>query len=90
MAEGGGACMVRGHAWQEGVWQGVYVAEGRAWQGGVCGRGGVRGIRSMSGRYGSYWNAFLLGNDLVCPNKNRITLSTLNIPENEINKNAFQ
>ena len=51
---GGGACVAggvhsrRGHAWQEG---------------GMHGWGGVRGryyeIRSMSGRYASYWNAFL-------------------------------
>ena len=49
---GRGACMAGGHAWQEG----------HAWQGGVHG-GGVCGryyeIRSMSGRYSSYWNAFL-------------------------------
>ena len=41
------------------AWQG----EGRAWRGGMHGRGRVRGryyeIRSMSGRYASYWNAFL-------------------------------
>ena len=34
-----------------------------AWQGGMLGRGGIHGryykIRSMSGRYASYWNAFL-------------------------------
>ena len=49
---GRGACIAGGHAWQEG----------HAWQGGVHG-GGVCGryyeIRSMSGRYASYWNAFL-------------------------------
>ena len=37
---------------------------GRAWQGEVCGRGDMCGryyeIRLMSGRYASYWNAFLL------------------------------
>ena len=36
---------------------------GHAWQG-ACKEGGVRGryyeMRSMSGRYASYWNAFLL------------------------------
>ena len=37
---------------------------GRAWQGGVHGRGACppsryHEIRSMSGRYTSYWNAFL-------------------------------
>ena len=31
---------------------------GHAWQGGVRGR--YYEIRSMSGRYASYWNAFLL------------------------------
>ena len=59
-----------------GVWQGACMAEsvrgrGCAWWGEVCmarggvhGRGGMRGryyeIRSMSGRYASYLNAFLL------------------------------
>ena len=58
-----GACVVApgGHAWLLG---------GRAWLllgGGACvvaPGGGVHGffgeIRSMSGRYASYWNAFLL------------------------------
>ena len=59
----GGVCVARGHAWQKGVhaWQG-----GCAWQRGACVvKGGMRGIRrdteirSMSGRYASYWNAFL-------------------------------
>ena len=46
-----GACVVGGH-----VWQGVCVV------GSVCGRGGMRGRRDghCSGRYASYWNAFLL------------------------------
>ena len=62
-----GACMVLfgGHAW--------FYSGGHAWfyLGGMRGfiQGGVRGffsffgyneIRSMSGRYASYWNAFLL------------------------------
>ena len=56
-----------------GMWQGACMVEG-AWQGGVYGRwacmvggvhgkgGGVRGRRDghCSGRYASYWNAFLL------------------------------
>ena len=51
----GGACMVApgGHVWL--LWGACVVAPG----------GGVRGffdeIRSMSGRYASYWNAFLFG-----------------------------
>ena len=61
-----GACMVggRGH-----VWQGEACMAGGMHGGGMRGRGhvwwgrGVRGryyeIRSMSGRYASYWNAFL-------------------------------
>ena len=49
----------RGHAWQGGcAWQGGVFdggvhGGGHAWQGGMC------GIQSMSGRYASYWNAFL-------------------------------
>ena len=56
---GEGACVVGGFVWWGHAWQG-----GRVWQGGM--RGGGRachsryyGIRSMSGRYASYWNAFL-------------------------------
>ena len=56
----GGVCVVAlgGHAW--------LLQRGRVWFfGGVHGfSGGVHGffdeIRSMSGRYASYWNAFLL------------------------------
>ena len=56
-----------GHAWL--LWGACMVARGGAWLlwGGVrgCSRGGMCGIRremeirSMSGRYASYWNAFL-------------------------------
>ena len=63
---GGGACVIgggmrgRGHAWQ-----GTCVAGGggHAWLGGRCAwRGGMRDRRDdhCSGRYASYWNAFLL------------------------------
>ena len=47
-----------GHAW--------FYSGGHAWfylRGGVCGFFsffGYNEIRSMSGRYASYWNAFLL------------------------------
>ena len=46
------------------VWQGAcMVGDGACMVGGMCG-GGVHGryyeIRSMSERYASYWNAFLL------------------------------
>ena len=62
---GRGVCVAGGHAW----W-GVCVAGGMCDGGGMHGRGacvvgggGVRGryyeIRSMSGRYAAYWNAFL-------------------------------
>ena len=48
--------MVGGHAWR-----GAYmVEECMCGKGGMHGRGAVRGIRSMSGRYTSHWNAFLL------------------------------
>ena len=62
-----GACMVAlgghvwlllgGHAWL--LWGVCVVARGRAWllPGGVSGF--FDEIRSMSGRYASYWNAFL-------------------------------
>ena len=53
----GGACMEGRHVWQGGACMGGWV-----WQGGMHG-GGMRGryyeIRSVSGRYASYWNAFL-------------------------------
>ena len=53
----------RGHAWQAGGVRGG--GGGYAWHGGMRGRGAhgggdVHGIRSMSGRYASYWNVFLL------------------------------
>ena len=59
----GGGMRGGGHAWQ-----GACVARGwgSAWQRGHAWQGGGRachsryyGIRSMSGRYASYWNAFL-------------------------------
>ena len=41
----GGGCMAGGHAWQGACMVGgIYFREG------MCGRGGMRGIRSMSGR----------------------------------------
>ena len=54
--------VARGHVWLPGD---VYGCGGHAWlPGGMhgCGRGACIGydkIRSMSGRYASYWNAFL-------------------------------
>ena len=55
-----GACMVAGgEAWLWGV---CMVAGGWAWLGGMHDCWGCIGydeIRSMSGRYTSYWNAFL-------------------------------
>ena len=58
-----GACVVaRGHAWLPG---GCMAVGGHAWLWGACmvaGRVcmGYDEIRSMSGQYASYWNAFLL------------------------------
>ena len=50
--------MARGHVWQRGMHgRGACIAVGCAWQGGVHGR--YYEIWSMSGRYASYWNAFL-------------------------------
>ena len=71
---GRGACMAggvhgRGYVWGGHVWQGGHAVAGGihgrgcVWQGGMHGRkGGVCGIQSMSRRYASYWNAFLLLN----------------------------
>ena len=66
----GGVCVVAGgHVWLLGVCGcqgGMRGKGGHAWQRGVRSEGGMRGIRrdteirSMSGRYASYWNAFLL------------------------------
>ena len=59
---GRGVCVVGGwRAWQGCAWQGVCVVGGAWW--GVCMVGAcmVCVIRSMNGRYASYWNAFLLG-----------------------------
>ena len=63
MAEGGmhgrgghvwqGACMAGGgHSWQE-----MCMAGGHAWH--ICPPPRYYEIRSMSGRYASYWNAYL-------------------------------
>ena len=51
---GRGVCMVGGHAW----W-GVCMAEGCACHAHPPCRYYGHGIQSMSGRYASYWNAFL-------------------------------
>ena len=52
-----GACMVtRGHVW---LWGACMVARGHAWLLGGVACIGYDEIRSMSGRYASYWNAFL-------------------------------
>ena len=57
-------CVVGGHAWQEGVCMAGGGVHGRgACVVGVCMMGGMHAryyeIRSMSGRYASYWNAYL-------------------------------
>ena len=70
-----GACMAGGMHGGGHAWQGGMHGRGHTWQGGMHGKGGVHGrvvcvvgggmrgryyeIRSMSGRYASYWNAFL-------------------------------
>ena len=73
MVAGGHAWLLGRHAWLLGGGY-VWLLEGGVpgcW-GGMCGcQGGMRGcweacigydeIRSMSGRYASYWNAFLCG-----------------------------
>ena len=62
-----GACMVDGGAWlpwtcvvaggMYGWWRCMVVGGVHGWWGGCV---GYNEIRSMSGRYASYWNAFLL------------------------------
>ena len=54
-----GACMAEGACVAGGMHGrgGVCMVRGCAWQGGMHGR--YYEIRSMSGRYTSYWNAFL-------------------------------
>ena len=53
----------RGHAWQGPVWQEGMHGRGHVWQGMHGGGGGVgmcgRRDNHCSGRYASYWNAFL-------------------------------
>ena len=65
----GGACVAGGHAWQGDMHGGGGMHgrgcawQGCAWQGGMHGR--YYEIRSMSGRYTSYWNAFLFHNFIL-------------------------
>ena len=67
----GGMCMVGGLVWQGSMHgEGACMAGGPAWQRGACMgghacHGRYYGIRSMSRRYASYWNAFLLI-DIMC------------------------
>ena len=70
----GGMHGCRGHAWPGCVcgWgacmAGACIMGGHAWGGGMCDTHAPAcrycgyGIRSMSGRYASYWNAFLFSN----------------------------
>ena len=53
----GGGC-----AWQGVCMAGGMCGRGHAWQGDVCGGGGMHGRSNghCSGQYASYWNAFLL------------------------------
>ena len=54
-----GACMAGGHAWWGVCMVGACVAGGVHVMHAPPGRYYGYGIRSMSGRYASYWNAFL-------------------------------
>ena len=56
---GRGACLAGGVHGRGHVWQGVFVAGAHA-AGYACPPGGYDEIWSMSGRYASHWNAFLL------------------------------
>ena len=70
---GGHAWLLGGHEWLPGgvhgcwgacvvAWGGIHGCRG-AWLWGAC--IGYDEIRSMSGRYASYWNAFLLEQILI-------------------------
>ena len=63
MVAPGGACMVAlgGHAW-------LFPLGGHAWLlwGGMRGIRRDTEIRSMSGRYTSYWNVFLFKLRMIC------------------------
>ena len=59
--QGGGVCVARGHAWGAGMaGRQACMAGGHAWHACPPGRHYGYGRWSMSGRYASYWNAFLL------------------------------
>ena len=80
-----GECMVvGGHAW---LWGACMVAGGCAWLWGACvvagGCIGYDEIRSMSGRYASYWNAFLL--KLVLNESNGYVVSNVSPCEQRLN-----
>ena len=59
-----------GHAWFYLGGVCVVLFGGHAWfySGGVCGFFGYNEIRSMSGQYTSYWNAFLFHLIFLCYN----------------------
>ena len=72
-----GACMVEGGCMEGGVCgKGACMVWGHAWHWGMCGGGGdlpgrYHEIRSMNGRYASYWIAFLF---FYCPYYNKAWL----------------
>ena len=67
------ACMAGGCAWQGVCMAGGVHCRGHVWQGGMAQiPPGRYEIRSMSGRYASYWNAFLLYMRLVLTNESEI------------------
>ena len=67
-----GACVAGEGGMHGWLGRGACMAgEGACMAGGTCMVGGVRryygyGIRSMSGRYPSYWNAFLFKTSFPC------------------------
>ena len=78
----GGGMHGRGCAWWGGVvggcaWRGGMHGEGHVWQGAFMAGGPTPPpqyyeMRSMSGQYASYWNAFLLEQEIKIVTTNRI------------------
>ena len=93
-----------GHAWFYFGGHAWFYSGGHAWfySGGACvvlfSRAGVRGffsfsgyneIRSMSGRYASYWNAFLFLKVIIEPNEYLTDVICLSIGKYDLEQNGM-